>query len=309
MKSKSLILLTLLILLNACQNKPLSVKPEKIIDCHVHLWDTRRPEGISWPRPEHKKLYRPYLPQHIIPIAQKNNVKGIVAIQSGQTIGDNQWNLDIIENEPLFKGVIGNMSRVIGTDKYKPLLDELSKNRKYLGFRLSGKYEKELSKAFFRDLKLAAEKGLAIDILIGNYTLKDVAQIAQEVPNLRIMVDHLGGVKLDGKPLAQSWKEDFQELGKYKNVFCKVSALYARSVPQPASQNIDFYREVLDLAYEIFGEDRLAYSSDWPCTERVDDYTSVVVLTNSFLKEKGPKVSDKVFYENALNFYKVPGLE
>jgi len=279
-----------------------------IVDCHVHLWDTRRLEGISWPRPEHKKIYRPYLPEHISPIAKANNVKGIVAMQSGQTTGDNQWNLDIIEKDPLFKGVIGNLSRVIATKEFEPLFKNLCNNKKYLGYRLSGKYKEGLSELLIRHLKLTAAKGKAVDFLVGGYSFKDIREIAKKIPDLRIMLDHFGGVSLNGKGLNPDWVKEFKEMGKYPNIFCKVSAMYGRFKEQPAPKDLKYYTEILDLAYEVFGEDRLIFSSDWPVTEQTADYTSVVNLTKSYFNPKGKKVARKVFFENARQFYKIPDL-
>jgi len=98
-------------------------------------------------------------------------------------------------------------------------------------------------------------------------------------------------------------------MGKYPNIYCKVSAMYGRFKEQPAPQDIESYKEILDLAYATFGEDRLIYSSDWPVTERTDDYTSVVELTKSYFVTKGKSVARKVFFENAKRFYKIPNLD
>ena len=65
-----------------------------VIDCHVHLWDTNRPE-MTWPREEHVKLYKPFLPTTHTPICRANGVKGVVVVLSGQALVDNQWNLNV----------------------------------------------------------------------------------------------------------------------------------------------------------------------------------------------------------------------
>lgn len=300
-----LTLFTVLILASSCK----TTEEVPIIDCHVHLWDTRRPEGISWPRPEHKDLYRPYLPEHISAIAKANGVKGIVAMQSGQTIGDNQWNLDIIEQDPLFKGVVGNLSKVIGTKEFKPLFLKLCENKKYLGYRLSGKYQDGLSDALIEDLKLTAKMGKSVDFLVGGYSFKDIAVLAEKVPDLRILMDHIGGIQLDGKPLDQKWVAEFKNMGRHKNVYCKVSALFGRFKKQPAPTDLKYYKEAIDLAVDTFGIDRLVYSSDWPVTELTGDYTSVVKLTKSYFMPMEHDAAYKVFYLNALKFYRVPGLD
>ena len=89
-------------------------------------------------------------------------------------------------------------------------------------------------------------------------------------------------------------------------MYCKVSALYGRVKKQPAPQDIEFYRPVLDLAFECFGEDRLVFGSDWPVTRTSGDYASVLRLTRAYFDPKGRAVSEKLFYKNAITFYQVP---
>jgi predicted TIM-barrel fold metal-dependent hydrolase len=297
----------LLVVLSAAGCAPVADVP--VIDCHVHLYDTTRPEGLAWPRPEQTKLYRPYLPEHIIPIATKNNVRGLVAMQAGQTLGDNQWNLDIIADQPLFKGVIGNLSTVIGTDPFKDEFLKLCENPRYLGYRLSGKYQDGLTPELFRDLRLTAEVGKPVDFLLVNYTLDDVATIAQEVPNLRIMIDHIGNVRVNEKPLPEEWVAKFKKLGEFPNVFCKISGLYSLHGTDPAPRELSVYRPAIDLAVETFGFDRLIFSSDWPVTEQTADYTSVINLVKSYFQPFGKDVLHKVLYGNAVTFYRIPDVD
>jgi predicted TIM-barrel fold metal-dependent hydrolase len=296
----------LLVLLSAAGCSPVADVP--VIDCHVHLYDTTRPEGLAWPRPEQTALYRPHLPEHIIPMARKNNVLGLVAMQAGQTLGDNQWNLDIIANEPLFKGVIGNLSTVIGTDQFKDEFSKLCENPRYLGYRLSGKYQDGLTPEFFRDLRLTAETGKPVDVLIGTYTLDDVATIAREVPDLRIMIDHIGNIRMSEKP-DEKWVAAFKRLGEFPNVSCKISGLYSLYGTHPAPRELSAYRPAIDLAVETFGFDRLIFSSDWPVTEQTADYTSVINLVKSYFQPLGNDVLHKVLYGNALKFYRIPDMD
>ena len=158
-------------------------------------------------------------------------------------------------------------------------------------------------------MKLTAAKGKSVDFLVGGYSWDDIKIIATRVPNLRIVVDHFGGVTLHkDKKLDPEWVKGFKELAKHKNIYCKVSAMYGRFKEQPAPQELKYYKEILDLAWESFGEDRLIYSSDWPVTERTAGYESVVELTKSYFKPKGRAVMMKVFYTNAVRFYRIPGL-
>jgi L-fuconolactonase len=275
-----------------------------IVDTHVHFWDLDRPAGIYWIPKEDKVLYRTFLPKVYEPIAKANHVRGVVVVQAGQSLPDNQWNLDITaHNKELFRGVVGNLSEVIGTDKFQPLFEKLCQDDRYVGYRLSGRYQDKLTEEFFRDLKLTAERGKTVDILVGGYSLEDVAEIARRAPNLKIILDHFGNVQLSAQPLDAEWVKKFRAVAKFKNVHCKVSALYGRVKEQPAPSEIRFYRPLLDLAFESFGEDRLIYGSDWPVTRSSGDYASVIRLTRAYFDAKGRQVSGKLFCHNALKFY------
>ncbi len=277
-----------------------------VIDCHVHLFDIARTKGVTWIAEDDKVLRRSFLPADHEPIAKANGVTGVVLVQAGQSLPDNQWNLDITaSNKSLYLGVVGNLSPVIGTQEFKPLFEKLCEDPRYVGYRISGRTQEKLSEDFFRDLRLTAEKGKTVDFLLGAYSLAEVAEIAARVPELRIIVDHFGGVALDGKPLPAEWVGSFRTVAKQPNVFCKVSALYGRFKEQPAPKELAPYTEVLDFAWECFGEDRLIFGSDWPVTERTGDYASVLRLTRAYFDAKGRGVSEKLFSKNAAAFYRV----
>ena len=144
---------------------------------------------------------------------------------------------------------------------------------------------------------------------LGGYSLAEVDQIAKRMPKLKIIIDHFGGVALDGKPLDPEWVKSFRTVAKRPNVVCKVSALYGRFKEQPAPREIAPYQEILDLAWESFGEDRLVYGSDWPVTRTTGDYASVVALTKSYFDAKGRAAEEKLFHDNAVRFYGIPDLE
>lgn len=280
---------------------------ETRIDCHVHLWTHERPAGLTWIKKDDPVLTKDFLPAVHETVAKANGVTAVVVVQAGQSLPDNQWNLDVTAHNPrLYRGVVGNLSEIIGTEKFAPLLRELSKDRRYLGYRLSGRYQKDMSEAFFRDLALTAELGRSVDFLIGAYTLKDVAAIAKRMPDLRIILDHFGNVRLDGKALPEEWIADYRAVAKYPNVYCKVSALYGRFAQQPAPRELAAYRLVLDLSLECFGEDRLVFGSDWPVSESTADYAALLALTREYFAPKGQVVNDKLFHRNAVKFYAIP---
>jgi predicted TIM-barrel fold metal-dependent hydrolase len=278
-----------------------------VIDCHVHLFDIARTEGVSWIAENDRILRRSFLPADHEPIAKANGVAGAILVQAGEYLPDNQWNLDITAgNKSLYRGVVGNLSLVIGTPEFKPLFEKLCEDPRYLGYRISGRSQEKITEAIYEDLRLTAARGKAVDFLVGSYNLEEISVIAARVPELRIIVNHLGGVTLDGSPLDPAWSENLRTVARNQNVYCKISALFGRVKKQPAPQDIAFYTPVLDLAYDAFGEDRIIFGSDWPLTERTGDYASVLKLTKAYIDSKGRAVSEKLFSKNAINFYRIP---
>ena len=234
----------------------------------------------------------------------------MVVIQPGQSVPDNQWCLDITaHNTSLYRGVVGNLSKIIGTPEFKPLFEKLCTDPRYVGYRLSGRYQEKLTDAFFSDLQLTADKGKTVDFLMGGYSFDEIAEIAKRVPNLRIILDHFGDVKLDGSALDPEWILKLRAVAQHQNVYCKVSALYGRVKQQPAPQDIRFFTPVIDLVLEFFGEDRLIFGSDWPVTETSGDYASVLKLVSSYFDRKSRAVCEKLFHKNAVSFYRIRELD
>src|SRR5688572_8521595 len=83
--------------------------PPPIIDTHVHLFDTRRPEGIPWPEKKDTLLYRPALPDRFRKIAVPLGVRGYIAVEASPRLEDNQWVLDTGSDDPYFVGTVGNL--------------------------------------------------------------------------------------------------------------------------------------------------------------------------------------------------------
>jgi arylsulfatase A-like enzyme/predicted TIM-barrel fold metal-dependent hydrolase len=278
--------------------------PTEIIDTHVHLWDIERKEGLGWIAPGNATLFRSFLPETHRPLAEANGVRGVVVVQAGQSLADNQWNLDVTaKDRDFYRGVVGNLSRAIGTDDFPKRFEKLCQDDRYVGYRLSGRYQKTLGDEFFRHLRLTAEKKRTVDLLPGDYTLDDADEIARRVPELRIVLDHFGNVELGDRPLDPEWVKTFRKVARHPNVYCKVSALYGRVKTQPAPTALEFYRPILDLAVSAFGEDRILFGSDWPVSETTADLANAIGLVAAYFADKGPDVAAKVFSGNATKFY------
>ena len=122
-------------------------KVKHIIDTHIHLYDTTRPEGLPWPPKEDTVLYRPILTEQFNEVADANGVKATVIVEASEWIDDNQWVLDLVENEPnRYIGLVGSL--VIGSPEFETHLKKFSADSRYVGIRMR---ERAGGEAYFND--------------------------------------------------------------------------------------------------------------------------------------------------------------
>ena len=80
-----------------------------IIDTHTHFYDPTRPQGVPWPAPDDKILYRTVLPENFAQVAVPEGVTGTVVVEASGWLEDNQWVLDLAAVDPLLVGLVGQI--------------------------------------------------------------------------------------------------------------------------------------------------------------------------------------------------------
>lgn len=274
-----------------------------IIDTHTHFYDPTRPEGVPWPDPRDEVLYRRVLPEDYKVLAVPQGVSGTVVVEASEWIEDNQWILDLAANEPFIVGFVGNLQP--GSKEFGSNLERFSANPLFRGIRPRGANIKNFKKdAFLADIEKLAAKDLEIDLLIGTEGLSDAAFLANSIPELRIVINHIAGVRIDGKLPDPRWIEGVQMAAEHPRTYCKVSGLVESAQESPAPDDVGYYTPTLDVLWEAFGEDRLVYGSNWPVSERFADYATVQRIVMEYFRTKGQEATEKYFWKNAKAAYK-----
>jgi L-fuconolactonase len=149
---------------------------------------------------------------------------------------------------------------------------------------------------------------LELDVNGGPELLPLVDQLAARLPDLRIVINHLANVKIDGSNLNDDWLAGLKSTAKHKRVFMKVSALVegASRDGRQAPRDPDYYVPVLDAVWNAFGEDRVIYGSNWPVSERAADYATVQKIVAEYVGGRGAAAPEKFFSTNALAAYRWP---
>jgi predicted TIM-barrel fold metal-dependent hydrolase len=86
-------------------------------------------------------------------------------------------------------------------------------------------------------------------------------------------------------------------------VYLKVSEVLRR-VDGRVPEDLSFYRDRLDEFWDVFGENRLLYGSDWPNSDLWAQYPHVLKLVQTYFNAKGPAVAEKFFWKNSVAAYR-----
>ena len=280
--------------------------PARIIDTHTHFYDPARPQGVPWPNKTDALLYRTVLPKHYKALKVPQPVDGTVVVEASPLVEDNQWILDLAKDDPFIVGLVGNLP--VGTPEFRGHLKRLSANPIFRGLRVRGvSLGAGLDRReFVNDLKALADAGLALDVPSQADAIAQVDRLARAVPGLRIVVNHVAGVAIDGQAPPDAWVKQMQSIAQRKQVFMKVSGLVegTKRTKGDAPADVRFYRPVLDALWKNFGAERLIYGSNWPVCERFAPLGTVQQIAMGYFAAKGQDTLDQVFWQNALVAYR-----
>ncbi len=287
-----------------------AAEPTPIIDTHTHFYDPSRPEGVPWPGKDDKRLYRTVLPDEFRKLVKPHGVTGTIVVEASPWPKDNDWLLALAKKEPVIVGVVGRLFP--GQPEFGESLQKLRTNLLFRGIRIgSDELKKGLdSDAFRKDIGRFAEAELTLDINGGPAMLADVAALAKAFPKLKIVVNHMANVRIDGKAPPADWVRGIEAVAKHPAVYCKLSALVEGSGKNDGSapKDLGFYRPTLDVIWSAFGEDRLIYGSNWPVSDLFASYATVFKLADEYVSAKGKAAREKVMGANALKVYGVKRL-
>lgn len=275
----------------------------RIVDCHTHFYDPSRPGGVPWPG-KGTNLYRTVLPKAWLAVASPLGVRETVVVEASPLLEDNQWILDLAEKEKSIVGFAGNLD--LADEQCAAHIKCFAANPIFRGIRARGGLTKldEARDQVMRSARALADHGLELDLNGPSPTLPVAARLAKELPDLRIVINHLGGSG-DPQKLNPDWKENIKLVAAHKNVFMKVSALVeqVKCEEGKAPRDTSYYLPVLDHLWECFGEDRLIYGSDWPVSDKGAPYDVVFRIVSDFFGGKGREACEKYFWKNSQAAY------
>ncbi|MEI6232793.1 MAG: amidohydrolase family protein [Planctomycetota bacterium] len=285
-----------------------AAKPaSRIVDTHTHFYDPSRKEGVPWPG-KGTPLFRTVLPQDWLAVGGPLGVKETIVVEASKWLEDNAWILDLAAKEPSIIGFVGNLT--LHETDFAKHVKRFAANPIFRGIRanMNDVLKNADSPELRSGLKTLIDAGLELDLNGGPALHRVAAKLAGEFSELRIVLNHVGSAGDPGK-ISKEWRDSIAALGKYPNVYCKISALQEQTEKSGqsygnASRDAAFYAPILDHCWNSFGPDRLIYASNWPVCEKGGSYVDQFKIVSDYFSAKGADVCEKFFWKNASIAYR-----
>ena len=273
------------------------------VDSHIHLWDRDRFE-YSWMPPDASVLHRSYLPQDIAPLMERNGVSKVVLIQAEESVEESEFLLDLAEANEFIGAVVGWVD--LTSPDVGSVLDRLARRPRMIGVRnLLTLYPDDawLSRAdVIRGLTELANRGLSYDLLIHPRHLKHVPSLAEQIPELRMVVNHIAVPPAASREM-EPWASDLAAVASIPGVYCKVSGLFAEFYYAPwKAEDIKPY---VQHVVKQFGFDRVMWGSDWPPCLQAASYDQSLSVALECVGAISDEDRAKLLGGNAADFYRL----
>lgn len=288
----------------------------RVVDSHLHLWD---PAVLTYPWLE-GALDWAFAEVEI----NEEQLQGVseeaaIFVQADpieeHTLDEVRW----VDSVALAAGVVAIVAgawldRGAETEAH---LTALAEHERVIGVRhlLQGEPDGfATTDAFIAGARAVASRGWTFDACVRAHQIPDVTALAAAVPELGIVVDHLGkpAIGTADAPLEPSaeWLGDLRELAASPQVFCKLSGLPAEAGGHWSDAQVEPF---LDAALAAFGESRLMWGSDWPVSsidvQAADGGEYLVDARQRWFRAVADWAAsreldaEKIFWSNALAFY------
>ena len=320
------------------------LEPEiPICDTHHHFWDFR-PESIPYRRYllhdlcedingghnvrstvfiEASSMYRPDGPAEMRSVGEVEFVQGLAAASASGLYGPAR----------AAAAIIGNADLKLG-DGVRPVLEALqaaSPNR-FRGIRhsvawdsypgvASRETEGRLATENYRaGARVLADMGLSLDNTLYFAQLPELAEFARAVPDLTIVVCHIGGLlrvgpyaNRDDEVLA-AWRKGVATVAECPNITMKLGGIgqlrygyewHTRDKPVGSEELAETIGPLINHCIEQFGPDRCMVESNFPVDKVSYSYN---VLYNAFKRlSMGYSASERaaLFHDTAVRVYRI----
>ena len=321
-----------------------TLEPEiPICDPHHHFWDLR-PLSIPYQRyllheliadidsghavrstvfVEARSMYRADGPEQMRPVGEVEFVQGLASASASGLYGSSRAASAIVGRADLKLGegvaVVLEALQAASPNRFKGIRhnvtwspDPALENRESEGILANN--------TFRAGAQVLARQGLSLDTMLSFPQLPELADFARTVPDLPIILNHIGGVSRVGiyanqdDEVIAAWRRGIAAVAECPNVTVKLGGLgmprlgfgwHARTVPIGSEELAESMSPWISYCIEQFGPARCMFESNFP-PDKVS--YSYYVMYNAFKRlTQDYSASERaaMFHDNAARVYRI----
>lgn len=279
----------------------------RVIDTHVHAWNLERAE-YAWLKNDTSILNQSYSVDQLNPEIFKANVTQGVLVQAANNFEDTDLMLEAAANTDWIVGVVGWLPLTDHKATVKALTEKYLANSYFRGCRHLIHNEADprwlLKHSVMESLNTLASFRIPFDVVgVSEEHLETAIKVAEKLPELKIVLDHLNQPPIASKEKFGRWGELMKEIAQYSNVYAKISGL-GTTAGNGNNWRKDDLQPYVVRTLELFGSDRCFCGGDWPVALLAGPYEKALLAYQEILAEElTGEEQEKVLYNNAVSFY------
>jgi L-fuconolactonase len=237
-----------------------------VIDSHHHFWWQEK-HTYTWPAAVGDRFDRDYTPDDMRPELKRCGIDGTVLVQVlNQIGGETEECLDLCQQVDFVRGVVGWLPLADPDATVRTIERLRARGGKLVGVRhlISNEPDPKwlLKDGVVESLNLLAAAGLAFDAIpINPAQFESVLTIAQRLPALKIVINHLGRPPIPDQGW-EPWATQIARAAEHRNVAMKLSI--GLDIIMRWTWQTDAIRRYCDHVLDLFGPHRVMAASNWP---------------------------------------------
>tara|TARA_B110000027_G_scaffold121028_1_gene134880 strand:- start:616 stop:1653 length:1038 start_codon:yes stop_codon:yes gene_type:complete len=173
---------------------------------------------------------------------------------------------------------------------------------------------------FIDGAKCVQDANLSLDFWIYHTQLNEMEKIARALPDLTIILNHIGGPihigEYEGKQAAthREWRSAMMRLSRIPNIYVKLGGLgmavngakfHNSKFPPNSVQLSDIWKPWIYETIDMFGFDRCMFESNFPVDKGSCSYGALWNAFKIIAKDMSDDEINKLFSKNAAKIYKI----
>jgi L-fuconolactonase len=282
---------------------------QRIIDTHIHQWDLEKVE-YEWLKGDTSILNKTYSIEQLTPHLNKAHVTEGILVQAANNFADTDMMLATAASTDWISGVVGWLPLMDPNATERVLNEKYLRNKYFKGCRHLIHNETNaqwlLQDNVIESLKILAIYNIPYDFVgINNEHLKTAIIIAEKLPQLKMVFDHMNQPPIVSKERFGIWGELLLVASKHKNLNVKISGM-GTTAGNGKDWTKDDLKPYIMFVLEHFGTDHCFCGGDWPVALLAGSYEKAwLAYQQIFSEELSMEQQEQVLCMNAISFYNI----